>query len=247
MGRETTSLAFQIVFSTLAIIANIFLLHILTRKRDIGEYLEKQWRTLGLSLSLSHIVIGACLLTINIMKIIIDNYFGSSNYINLVRIHMMYLGVFLVMVHNLSVMVSDFKLVILLDALPSENIFYIAVCWATTTAVGIMMPFTENPTKITYILCIIFMLGSIMLLLMYIGIFRRGTWLLNNEDCVIERNKHFLFLGTVLAVLFVFSIVPFALERLVWKQNGSVSAFCVIINSLLQGIVCVFRLRWIRK
>lgn len=248
MQSVDVSTVFELLFSFSAGIINTHLLYLLMKKSDATTYLQLQWRTLGVSLTISHILITLCFLSFGILRMVFSDVVGSStsesSALERAKIHLMTTSFFLVMVHNLCIMLSDYKYVILNDSLSEENFFYIVLSWSGTVFVAMMSFMEPTALKITNILCIIFAACGFFLIVVYIEINRRNLLQFRrsrrkkNEQ---QQTSRFQFLGSYLALSAFVFMIPFSFERLIWKQNGVVSTFCVIINTNTQGCICITR------
>ena len=142
----------------------------------------------GMSLSLLHVLSGACLLVITIISLLTHHISGFYPSLGHVEIFTLLMTLTCTMFHMLGIMINDFKTACQSVVLSEENNFYIILTWASTVACTVLMFLVKVDAEITQMFSYIFLATDIFLFLCYIDIVRRsianrrtGT-LMDNHD-----------------------------------------------------------------
>jgi len=258
-------LILQLLFPLLVILVNITIFHYLhgkwTQKNSAAfitprSFFDLNWKKVGISLSFSHVLSGACLLITAILSLLIHHFVGYYSFMKRVEAFVLLMAVINNMFHIVIIMINDYKRVNLAEVLPGENNFFIVVTWISTALSSLLLFFVQSEHEITQIFSILILTTDTFLFICYIEIIRRTViekyreqnHLIENENDsgrVISReyfNQHYLFLGLLLATSFFLFTIPFAVERLLWQQNHVVSYICVTLNATLQGVIYGIRI-----
>ena len=216
----------------------------------------------GMSLSLLHVLSGACLLVITVISLLTHHISGFYPSLGHMEIFTLLMTLTCNMFHMLGIMINDFKTACRAAVLAEENNFYIFFMWTSTLVCTVLMFLVKLDAELANMFSYIFLATDAFLILCYIDIVRRSivtnqrrmdarthqVGLYNNMAVRRPRDikyglvrwhshYHHLFLGVLLTTTYVVFSVPFALERFLWRKNFMVSYICVALNSISQGVI----------
>ena len=173
-------LILQLLFPLLVILVNITLFHYLHgRRRDSVVFsppsllLEDHLKKLGISLSFSHVLSGACLFVTAILSMLIHHFVGYYSFVERVETFVLCMANISTMFHVVVFMINDFKRVSCMDVLPEENSFYVLAMWISTALCTLLLFFVQSEHEITHILTIVILVTDVGLFTCYIEIIRR--------------------------------------------------------------------------
>ena len=232
----------KMVFNVIAFALNTFLFHkiVITRKH-LDTHFDKHWWIVWSSLSLTHILCSSCMFAQDILTLIIDKYFKSSEVMISIQTRVILLSIILNLLHMFSIMINDFKFTLNPKTSSKENIFFVILSWMSTSIVAILLIFVENESDITKLMSIVFVTSDGILTAIYTVIYYRirGRFRKAEKTCHLldNRMERLHFIGATLTLSFVAFTIPFPLERLAWNQNGIASFICTAFNSISHGVI----------
>lgn len=128
----------------------------------------------GMSLSLLHVLSGACLLVITIISLLTHHISGFYPSLGHVEIFTLLMTLTCTMFHMLGIMINDFKTVCQSVVLGEENNFYIILTWTSSVACTVLLFMVKVDAEITRMFSYIFLATDIFLFFCYIDIVRRS-------------------------------------------------------------------------